>query len=245
MSRKPKPDSKAPAADALLGDLESIRALLDANDPEASGDALDQAQTERLRQAGPVDDDDIPMLDDAIDDFAGEPDDKADTQTDADLQMPDDDLFEKAFADEFATEFDEALEDQALEAFMRQHQDVPPTEPTPLPARPDTHPEESWRPPGSAMTDELMKALLDDEWRSSAAGLIDKARQDKARQSGLSNDAEAQQQLDGTLRQRIEQELDQWLTEAIQSRIPALRQRLLRAIEAELLQQNQRPNDPQ
>jgi hypothetical protein len=242
MSGKPDRDNKPSAADALLGDLESIRALLEEHDAEASGDARDLAQTARLRRAAPPnDDDEIPMLDDAIDDEKGEPE----SGTDAGDHLYDDELFEKAFADEFAAEFDEAMEDQALEDFMRRQEAAqqPPQDRSPDPGpgnEPRTDVPADWQrpPPGSAMTDDLIKALLDDEWRDSAAGLVDKTRKPAPEGS-----RPAEPQLDQRLRQRLEQELDQWLAETIERRLPALRERLLKIMEAELSARDQRRNN--
>jgi polyhydroxyalkanoate synthesis regulator phasin len=86
---------------------------------------------------------------------------------------------------------------------------------------------------GSGLNDEIFNALLSDEWRESARGLLDEARAAiEAHQSEWT--AQHTDELNDALRARIDQTVQQWLRDVVQARIDELRQQLASAVSEQI-----------
>jgi len=85
----------------------------------------------------------------------------------------------------------------------------------------------------SALNDEVFKALLSDEWRESARELLDQARA-AIEQHQTEWTPKHTDELNHALKVRIDETVQTWLLEAVQSRIDDLRAELLRAVTEQL-----------
>ena len=85
----------------------------------------------------------------------------------------------------------------------------------------------------SGLADATIKALLGDEWRAQARKILADARS-TAEGSGAGWSAEQMNELNESLKVRIDCTLDDWLVEMMNSRIDDLRTRLLQILENEL-----------
>lgn len=169
---------KSSGASALLGDLESIRTLLDeqdagdSTDPEADPEGV-SAGPEAAEPAAPTDDD-VPLLEDVVHGGVS---------------------LKESF---FAGEGDFVENEEA-----------------------------------GGLDDDIFKALLSDEWRDSARGLLDEARGViEAHQNEWT--PEHTDELNAALKVRIDQTLERWLHELVQRHIGDLRETLLRSVGNEL-----------
>ncbi len=83
------------------------------------------------------------------------------------------------------------------------------------------------------LNEEIFKALLSDEWRQSAREMLDQARAAIERHQ---NDwtPEHTDELNAALKVRIDETVQRWLQEVVQSRMDELRKALLAAVGAEL-----------
>jgi hypothetical protein len=86
---------------------------------------------------------------------------------------------------------------------------------------------------GSGLNDEIFKALLSDEWREAARDLLDEARAaiEKHQHEWT---PEHTDELNQALKVRIDETVQQWLRQVVQSRIEELRSRLLEAVSGQI-----------
>lgn len=198
-------------ANALLGDLESIRTLLTEEERAAQGEAETTHPQEVEAAQPPVEaekpgEDDVPVLDDVVDELEGvmDVDEPALSETAEALKPePGPDL-------QHTSDVEQTSEPEQ----------APETDQAPV-----TKAEES--PIG--LDDDMFTRLLGDDWRQAAAGLLDEARG--------SIEAHSQQwtpqdtdELNEALQVRIDQTLHRWLRQTVQERIDDLRAELLTAI---------------
>jgi len=85
----------------------------------------------------------------------------------------------------------------------------------------------------SGLNDDVFKALLSDEWRESARELLDQAR-DAIEQHQTEWTPAHTDELNAALKVRMDETLQQWLREALASRVDELRQTLLTALSDEI-----------
>ena len=85
----------------------------------------------------------------------------------------------------------------------------------------------------SGLNEDVFKALLSDEWRESARELLDQAREAIERHQ-TDWTPEHTDQLNEALKVRMDATLQQWLREALASRVDELRQSLLDALSDEI-----------
>ncbi len=85
----------------------------------------------------------------------------------------------------------------------------------------------------TGLNEDVFKALLSDEWRDSARELLDQAREAIERHQ-TDWTPEHTDQLNEALKVRIDTTLQQWLREALASRVDELRQTLLTALSEEI-----------
>lgn len=78
----------------------------------------------------------------------------------------------------------------------------------------------------SALNEEIFKALLSDEWRESARELLDQAR-DAIEQHQTEWTPQHTDELNEALKVRIDETVQNWLREVVQSRVDDLRRALL------------------
>ncbi len=197
-------------ANALLGDLESIRTLLSEEEKAAQTDAepLDPIEPEVARPSAeaeqPKEDevpvDDVPVLEDVV-------------EGDAEVDEP-------------------ALEETpALEPEPEPEQTPEPPQASAAAEAPQTRqqpaPEGEQSPVG--LDDSLFEQLLGDDWRQAASELLDDAR--------ASIEAHSQQwtphdtdELNEALQVRIDETLHRWLRQTVRDRMGDLRAELLTAI---------------
>lgn len=171
---KAKPAS---GASALLGDLESIRTLLDEQDDGSAAAAEDIAHDSAVPEPQPEDlpsDDDVPLLEDVVHGGVS--------------------LKETFFAGE---------------GDFVENEDA------------------------GGLDDDIFKALLSDEWRDSARGLLDEAR-GVIEQHQNEWTPEHTDELNAALKVRIDETLERWLHELVQRHIGDLRETLLRSVGDEL-----------
>lgn len=178
-------------ANALLGDLESIRSLLDEN---AAPDATSPASVDTSESADvPADsaDDDVPVLDDVIEGALklSESELGGDSQRTLSESTP------------FATSAGSNSSDDP-----------------------------------SGLSDDLMSALLDDDWRARAETLLAGARQD------IENNREAWQpeytdELTDALKARIDATVHDWIGRTLTRHVDGLRSELVNALSEELRKQ--------
>ena len=147
-------DKSDDSPDALLGDLESIRTLLD---EQSAGDSTDSA---------PIDDQ-VPLLEDVVVHSAT--------------------------------------------------------------ASPDSGGDAA----GGGMDDALFDALLDDNWKETAAELLDQTRSTIAEHGGQWTQQDTQA-LNEALQARLDATLTQWLRSVVQNNVADLRAQLLQVTQAEL-----------
>lgn len=188
-------------ANALLGDLESIRSLLDESDSAANVAAAgsdEQAHAEADGAQGdsadagessdePGVDDDVPVLDDVID--------GALTLSEAELDSDS----QRSLATDVSTE-------------------------------------QGASTPSGGLSDEVMSALLDDDWRTRAENLLAGARQD------IENNREDWQpeytdELTDALQVRIDATVHDWIGRTLTRHIDELRGELVNALSVELSSQ--------
>jgi hypothetical protein len=86
----------------------------------------------------------------------------------------------------------------------------------------------------SALADDAIEALMGDEWRASAAGIVAAARRSITAASAHFS-REDTSALSQALRQRIDGVLEDWMAEITLANLDILRRRLLDAIEEEVL----------
>lgn len=86
---------------------------------------------------------------------------------------------------------------------------------------------------GSLLDEEIFKALLSDEWRDSAREMLDQARAAIARHQ-TEWTPEHTDELNQALKVRIDETLQHWLREVVQTRIHELRQKLLDAVSEQI-----------
>jgi len=200
-------------ANALLGDLESIRTLLTEEERAAQGEA-ETADPQDLEAAQPSveaekpGEDDVPVLDDVVDVAEG------------------------------ATDVDEPALNEAAEVPKLEPEPGPDLEQMPdveQASDPEQAHETNQIPateaeePHIGLDDDMFNRLLGDDWRQAAAGLLDEAR--------ASIEAHSQQwtpqdtdELNEALQVRIDETLHRWLRRTVQERMDDLRAELLTAI---------------
>lgn len=85
----------------------------------------------------------------------------------------------------------------------------------------------------SSLNDEIFKALLSDEWRESARGLLDEARDAiEAQQTAWT--PQHTDELNAALQVRIDETLHRWLRQAVLNGIDDLRREVLESVRQEL-----------
>jgi hypothetical protein len=202
-------------ANALLGDLESIRTLLTEEERAAQGEAEttnpQEVETPQPSvEAEKPGEDDVPVLDDVVD------------------------------AAEGATDVDELALNETAEAPKLEPapdlEQMPDVEQTSDPEQaPETNqiPATEAEEPPIGLDDDMFNRLLGDDWRQAAAVLLDEARG--------SIEAHSQQwtpqdtdELNEALQVRIDETLHRWLRRTVQERIDDLRAELLTAISDQL-----------
>lgn len=87
----------------------------------------------------------------------------------------------------------------------------------------------------SGLNEDVFKALLSDEWRESARELLDQAR-DAIEQHQTEWTPAHTDELNEALKVRMDETLQQWLREALASRVDELRHTLLMALSDEIQQ---------
>jgi len=85
----------------------------------------------------------------------------------------------------------------------------------------------------SGLNEDVFKALLSDEWRESARDLLDQAREAIEQHQTEWTPAHTDE-LNEALKVRMDETLQQWLQEALASRVDELRQTLLTALSDEI-----------
>jgi len=85
----------------------------------------------------------------------------------------------------------------------------------------------------SGLDEEIFKALLSDEWREAARGLLDQARA-AIEQHQSDWTPEHTDELNQALKARIDETVQQWLRQVVQNRIDELGALLLQAVSEEL-----------
>lgn len=85
----------------------------------------------------------------------------------------------------------------------------------------------------SGLNEDVFKALLSDEWRESARELLDQAREAIEQHQTEWTPAHTDE-LNEALKVRMDETLQQWLREALASRVDELRQTLLTALSDEI-----------
>jgi len=162
----------------LLGDLESIRSLLEAAEPADGAPADDESAADLAgKQAAPSGgDEDVPLLEDVVHGGVS--------------------INETFFSGE--GDFQDSAE-------------------------------------ASGLNEDVFKALLSDEWRESARELLDQAR-DAIEQHQTEWTPAHTDELNEALKVRMDETLQQWLREALASRVDELRHTLLMALSDELQQ---------
>ncbi|MEQ8857728.1 MAG: hypothetical protein RIC56_03700 [Pseudomonadales bacterium] len=88
-------------------------------------------------------------------------------------------------------------------------------------------------PGASGLNDEIFKALLSDEWRESARALLDQARE-AIEQHQTEWTPEHTDELNAALKVRIDETVQNWLREVVQSRAEELRQALLKGLSEQI-----------
>jgi hypothetical protein len=78
----------------------------------------------------------------------------------------------------------------------------------------------------TGLNEEIFKALLSDEWRESARELLDEAR--------MAIEQHQTDELNAALKVRIDETVQQWLREVVQTRIDDLRWQLLQALSEQI-----------
>lgn len=191
-------DKKDDNANALLGDLESIRSLLDENaeadETDATSESADSTSPDRVDANDSADiradamDDDVPVLDDVIEGAL------------------------KLRESELGGDSQRTLPDSA-----------PLTPPAGSTSSADA----------SGLSDDLMRALLDDDWRARAETLLAGARQD------IENNREDWQpeytdELTDALKARIDATVHDWIGRTLARHVDELRGELVNALSEEL-----------
>jgi hypothetical protein len=151
----------------------------------------------------PAADDDarIPLLDDPVELPAA----SASTTP----SMPDFDRFlEEELAAELGAELDEAVDARMFEALQDSLREAP-------------HEHLPGAAAASLLSDQVIHALLDEDWRTASGQLL------AARQGGTP-------QPSPELKARIDREVDMWMAETLRRHVGDLRQRLIAAVGAEL-----------
>ncbi len=207
-------------ANALLGDLESIRTLLSEEEKAAQTDAepMDPIEPEVARPSAEAEQpakDDMRVDDVRVDDVPAD-----------DVPVLEDVVEGGAEVDEPALEETPALEPEPVPE--------PPPEPPQASAAAEA-PQTSQQPESAeeespvGLDDSMFEQLLGDDWRQAAAELLDDAR--------ASIEAHSQQwtpedtdELNEALQVRIDETLHRWLRQTVQERMDDLRAELLTAI---------------
>jgi hypothetical protein len=211
-------EAKGPHDRALLGELETIQALLS----EAAPVQRPGAPAAAPHCAADADADaDIPLLDDPVEPPTGTPHGECDFEQ----------FLEEELAREIGAELDEALDQRAFERGTARIGSIDVPVLTDVTAESDATAGPDFTAPAAAqrtgtepgeLDDALMRALMNDDWRIAAEPLLAAARR---LPRTVATDA---------LRTRLRSEIDAWLQETLQSRIADLRRRLLAAIDDEL-----------